>query len=210
MDGVAVDDPGRPPAPPRSYDLHFREGPGGGIVWRYRDAGIVLTPTAMEWRTGGEPRTTDYSTIESIRLQTGYLPKSGAFGTCLVTFRNGRTLGINSMSSWGAPDPERFDDYAEFLQDFHARLSDEDCRRIRFLAGATEGRQMLARISVWIGVAFFLVLPVVLLLITGEIKALFLCFAGLALVAPGIKTMKKNVPRSYDPRHLDDDLFPHT
>ena len=87
----------QPPAPRRSYDLHFREGPGGGFVWRYRDAGIVLTPTAMEWRTDGVARTTDYTTIHSIRLQTGHVPKSGTFGACLVTFRNGRTLTVNDV-----------------------------------------------------------------------------------------------------------------
>ena len=210
MDAVADDDPGRPPAPPRSYDLHFREGPRGGFVWRYRDAGIVLTPTAMEWRTDGVARTTDYSTIESIRLQTGNVPKSGTFGACQVTFRNGRTLVINSMNSWGTPDPERFDDYAEFLQDFHERLSEEDRRRIRFLAGATEGRQMFARISVWLGGAFFVLLPLVVMLLTGEIEALFLCIAGLAFIVPALRTLRKNEPRTYDPRHLDDDLFPHT
>lgn len=200
----------QPPAPRRSYDLHFREGPGSGFVWRYRDAGIVLTPTAMEWRTDGVARTTDYTTIDSIRLQTGHVPKSGTFGACLVTFRNGRTLTVNSMNSWGTPDPERFDDYAEFVQDFHERLSDEDCRRISFLAGATEGRQVFARISVWLGGAFFVVLPLVLLLLTGEIKALFISIGGLAFIVPAFKTLKKNEPRTYDPRHLDDDLFPHT
>jgi len=210
MDVVAAGSPGTTPPPTRGYDLHFREGPARGLVLRYRDAGIRLTPTAMEWRAGDKPRTTDYTTIDAIRLQTGYLPKAGAFGTCIITFRNGRDLTVTSLDRWGSPDPERFDDYAEFIQDLHARLGDDDRRRIRFRAGSTEGRQIFGRIVTVIGALFFVGLPLVLLVLTGEIKTLFITAAGLAFIVPVFRTLKKNEPRTYDPRRLDDDLYPHT
>ena len=38
MDAIAEGSAPKPPTK-RHYDLHFREGPAGGFVWRYRDAG---------------------------------------------------------------------------------------------------------------------------------------------------------------------------
>lgn len=194
----------------RYYDLHFREGPGGGIYFRNRDSGIRLSPGGLEWYADGEKRFTDYTTIDAIRLQTGHIPRAGYFGACEITFRNGRTLIVTSQDSWGSPDGERLDDYAEFVQDLHAHLSEEDRRRIRFNAGSTPGRQMFGTVSLVLGGLMFVALPLVLLLLTGEMKALFLMVGGIAFIFPGVRSLKKNEPRTYDPRHLDEDLFPHT
>lgn len=209
MDAIAEGSAPKPPAK-RHYDLHFREGPAGGIVWRYRDSGIALLATGMEWRAQGQRRFTDWSTIDTIRVQTGHIPKAGYFGSCEITFRNGRKLTVTSLDSWGSADASRLDDYAEFLQDLHAHLGEADKKRIRFVAGVTEGRQMFGKVAVFIGGAFFVALPLLLLLITGEIKALFITLAGAAFIIPVFKTMKKNEPRSYNPDSLDDGLFPHT
>ena len=208
MDAIAEGDPKS--GTKRHYDLHFREGPAGGFVWRYRDSGITLSPAGMEWRAEGQQRFTDWSTIDTIRIQTGHIPKSGYFGSCQVTFRNGRMLTVNSLDSWGRADPGRYDDYAEFLQDLHAHLGEADKKRISFVAGMTEGRQLFGKVAVFIGGAFFIVLPLVLLLITGEIETLFITLAGAAFIIPAFRTMRKNEPRTYNPDRLDDDLFPHT
>ena len=209
MDAIAEGGVPKPPTK-RHYDLHFREGPAGGIIWRYRDAGVALSAAGMEWRTAVERRSTDWSTIDTIRVQTGHIPKSGYFGSCQISFRNGRMLTVTSLDSWGRADPGRYDDYAEFLQDLHAHLGEPDRKRIRFVAGMTEGRQMFGKVAVFIGGAFFILLPLVLLVITGEIKALFITLGGAAFIVPVYRTMKRNEPRTYDPAHLDDDLFPHT
>jgi hypothetical protein len=208
MDGTA---PGRVETPARRhFDLHFREGPGGGFVWRYRDSGVRLSPEGLEWYSAGQRRFTDYTTIDSIRIQTGHMPKSGYFGSCEITFRNGRKLTVTSLDSWGSPDHERLDDYAEFLQDLHAHLTRADKQRIDFIAGMTEGRQMVGKVSAVVGGLFFVVLPLVLLVITGEVKALFIGIGGLAFIVPVFRTIQKNEPRTYNPDSLDEDLFPHT
>jgi len=194
----------------RYYDLYFREGPGGGIVLRYRYSGMRLSPAGMEWESEGERRFTDYSTIEAVRLQTGHIPKSGYFGTCEITFRNGRNVTVSSLDSWGSPDGERLDDYAEFIQDLHGHLSDEDRRRIRFEAGGTAFRQAFGTVAVILGGLMFVLLPLGLLLYTGEAKALFILIGGAAFIIPAFRTMQRNRPRTYDPHHLDEDLFPHT
>jgi len=63
--------------------------------------------------------------------------------------------------------------YIDFVHDLHRRLSAEDRKRIHFLAGATEGRQMMAWVAVVVGGLFFVALPLILLMATGETKALF-------------------------------------
>lgn len=194
----------------RNYDLHFREGPAGAIILRYRDAGITLSAAGMEWYAAGERRFTDYASIIAIRIQTGHIPKSGPFGSCEITFRNGRNLAINSLDTWGSADAGRLDDYAEFLQDLHAHLGEEDRRRIRFEAGATPGRQAFGMVAVVLGGAFFVLLPLGLVLYTGEPQAFLILLVGIAFIYPVYRTLRKNRPRDYDPRHLDEDLFPHT
>ena len=209
MDAIAEGGASKPPAK-RHYDLHFREGPAGGFIWRYRDSGLALTPLGMEWRAAGQQRFTDWSTIDTIRVQTGHIPKSGYFGSCQITFRNGRALSVTSLDSWGSADASRLDDYSEFLQDLHTYLSEADKKRIHFVAGVTEGRQIFGKVAVVLGGAMFVLLPLVLLLLTGEIKALFITVGGLAFIIPAFRTLKKNEPRTYNPDSLDDDLFPHT
>jgi len=210
MDASVSDSISDRSAQPQHYALHFREGPRGGFIWRYRDEGVVLTPLAMTWTANGLDRTALYADVVQVRLQTGHIPRSGTFGTCIVTFRNGRDVTINSLNGWGSPDDDRLDDYAEFLQDFHARLSDADRERIRFLAGGTVGRKIAGQISLALGAAMFFVLPLVLLVWTGELEALFLALGGLGFLFPVFRTLKKNEPRTYDPSNLEEDLFPHT
>lgn len=210
MDAIVSGSFGKPSARPHRYGLHLREGPPGGLVWRFRDEGVVLTPLGIEWTAGGTKRSMTYGDILGIRLQTGHIPKSGYFGTCMVTFRSGLVLTVNSMSERGYADDDRLDDYAEFLQDLHARLGDEDRRRIHFIAGNSAGRQTMLKAAVVLGGAFFVVLPLVLALVTGEFKALLLLLAGAGFMIPAFRTMRKNEPRNYDPGRLDEDLFPHT
>lgn len=196
--------------PRRHYDLYFREGPAGWFILRNRDAGITLSPAGMEWYAEGTRRFTDYSTIAAIHLQTGHIPKGGYFGACKITFRNGRDLTVTSLDSWGSPDASRDGSYAEFIQDLHGHLGDEDMARIRFKAGSSPGRQAFGTIAVVLGGLMFVVLPLGLLLLTGEPQALFITLGGLAFIFPAYRTMQRNRPRDYDPRHLDEELFPHT
>lgn len=209
MEQVVPASPDEPRVESRRYALHHRSHQRR-LVWRFRDEGVVLTPTGIEWRADGIARSLPYAEIDSIRLETGHIPKSGYFGTCTIVGRGARTVAVNSLNSWGSADSERLDDYAEFVQDLHARLSADDRRRIRFNAGMTEGRQMFGKFAAILGAAFFLVLPLGLLVWTGEPKALFIALGGAVFILPTFRLLKKNEPRSYNPERLDDDLFPHT
>lgn len=202
----ATDSPEEPPT--RRYDLVVREGANTGLVWRYRDEGVRLTATGLEWTADGTDRVKPFADIYSIRLQTGHIPRSGGFGACQIAFRNGLTLNVNSLSSWGTPDDDRRTPYIDFVHDLHQRLSAVDRKRIHFLAGVTEGRQMMAWIAVVVGGLFFVALPLVLLIVTGETKALFITLAGAFFIYPVLRATKKNEPRNYLPDRVDEDLFP--
>ncbi|SDB08205.1 hypothetical protein [Bauldia litoralis] len=199
--------PADAPLPPEHHALHLREG-AARFAWRLRDEGVTLTASGLEWTADGIRRNLAYTEIVEIRLQTGHIPRSGDFGACAIKFRNGVLLTVNSLNSWGTPDDERVGPYIVFVEDLHARLGQEDRGRIRFLAGNTDGRYRFGVFAAVLAGAFFVVLPLVLVFVTGEGEALFLTLAGVFFVYPVIRVIRKNEPRSYNPQRLDDDLFP--
>jgi hypothetical protein len=196
------------PPRPRRYALHVGEGAGYRLVWRLADEGVTVTDDGLEWTAHGISRSQAFSDIASIRLETGQMPRSGEFATCTVAFRRGITLVVNTLNDWGTPDDDRIDPYRSFVEDFHARLSPEDRRRIRFLAGNPVGRYRFAVFAAVLAGAFFVVLPLGLAIVTGEGKALLITLTGAFFVYPVIRTVRRNEPRSYNPDRLDDDLFP--
>ena len=192
----------------RAYDLCLRDGPRRGIIWRYRDIGVRLTGEGLAWRANDIDRKLAFSEIDSIRLVTGYVSRSGDFGTCTIRFLNGGVLFVTSVNTHGLPDRGKNAVYADFVRDLHARLSAKDRTRIRFVGGNTERFQAFGWFAVALGGAFFVALPIVLAVITGETKALYLCLAGLFLIWPTLRIVRKNQPRTYNPDRLDEDLLP--
>lgn len=196
------------PAPgPQYYDLAHRED-APAMVWRYRDFGVTLTADALEWTTQGMKQRSALKEIAGIHLTFGNVPRSGDFGSCRITFRNGRFLIINSFDSWGTPASERAPVYRQFVRDLHARLAPEDRRRISFNAGHSTTRQTLGKVFLVLAGLLFVVLPIGLLLFTGELKGLFITVAGVGFVYPFYRAMKANEPRSYDPDDIPDELLP--
>jgi len=156
----------------------------------------------------GLERTMPFADIDAIRLETGSIPRSGYFGTCTITFCSGDSLVVNSLNKRGSPDDDRIAPYMAFVRDLHVRLGAEDRQRIRFLAGNTQGRHRFGMVAAVLAGAVFVVLPLVLLAITGESKALFLTLTGAFFAYPVIRTVRRNEPRNYAPDHLTEDLFP--
>ncbi len=195
-------------APTMDYALVHREGEGLRIVVRYHDDGIRLAPAGLEWSTEGAPRTAAYGDIARIRLALGSLPRSGTFGTCVIGFSSGNVLTVVGVAPSGLPAPERAEAYAAFVRDLHARLGPDDQARIRFIAGNTEGRQRFGLFAMVLGVAFFIVMPIGLLLVTRDMRALAALFFGVPFMLPALKTYRSNALRSYTPDALPDDLLP--
>ena len=192
----------------RDYPLVHREGEGLRVVLRFHDDSIRLTPAGLEWSTDGEQRSAPYGDIASIHLAVGNLPRSGPFGTCTITFNSGIVLSVMGTNTLGLPTPELGEAYAAFVRDLHARLQPADRARITFGAGNSEGRQRFGLFAVVLAVAFFVVLPIVLLIITGDIRTLGALLFGVPFVIPVLRTFRANTPRSYSPDAIPEDLLP--
>ena len=189
-----------------TYPLCFRDT-DGRMVLRLKYEGVTLRADRLEWTAEGrfEER---YVDIESIGLTVGYVPRSGAIGNCRIIFRNLRTLNVTSSNATGLPDEARGEAYAAFLRDLHGRLSEADRRRIAFRAGNSQARENFGWVVMAVAGVLFVGLPLGLFFFTREWKALGLMLAGGALVWPLWNTLRKNRPRTYDPQHLDEDVFP--
>lgn len=59
-----------------------------------------------------------------------------------------------------------------------------------------------------VAAAFFVGLPIVLLLLTGDVRSLFVLLGGALFVGPPLKTFRCNAPRTYSPDALPEDLLP--
>ncbi len=117
-------------------------------------------------------------------------------------------LTIAGITSLGKPSPERAGLYAAFVRDLHAHLGAGDRARIQFLAGNSAGRQKVGLVIMAVAVAFFVVMPIGLLVITGDVRALVVLVGGGLFVAPALKIFRQNAPRNYAPEDLPEDLLP--
>ena len=79
---------------------------------------------------------------------------------------------------------------------------------VRFSAGASEGRLRGMQILLVILSLFFIALPLVLLVWSGDARLLAGAMFGAIVVAGGYAWMQKNRPRDYDPRRVPEDMLP--
>src|SRR5690606_21560247 len=120
----------------------------------------------------------------------------------------GEPVAIYRMSASGLPDAAREPPYRAFIQGLHARLSAPPFAGVRFNAGASAGKALGMKITLGVAAAFFVTLPLVLLLVIPSFYVLGILIAGGALVWPLWNAMKANEPRSYSPRDLPHELLP--
>jgi hypothetical protein len=188
------------------YDLALRMGPRR-FYWRLPYAGVWLRPDRMEWAAGTKFER-KYADLRSIHLSQGYVPRSGTIASSAITFRNGDLLTVTSATDRGLSDDGRIQIYRDFLLDLHARLSDDDRKCIAFTSGNSGALQMFGKITMVVATLFFVVLPLGLLIFTRDLQALYITGVGAFFVFPMWKVIRRNEPRTYDSRRLDEDLLP--
>jgi hypothetical protein len=191
----------------KSYDLYLRLGERP-LVWSIPDHGLTLKDDEIAWIAGGRHSQASLRAIVEVHLQIGCI-EDNAIASCRLRFANGLTLSITSSNSRGFQDAALDKLYIEFVYDLHARLAARREARIAFTAGFSEGRyQFVTVVAVVAAGLFFVVTPVMLLLITGEWKVALATYTGVVLLWPLYKVIKANAPRSYDPRHVPPELLP--
>jgi hypothetical protein len=190
----------------RRYDLYLRED-GRRFFFRYEDHGVTLSADAIAWSSGGSERQEKYENISSVRLQSGSTGQSTTF-LCIIEFRDGRVLRVTSASQYGSGDDGQAKIYGQFVRDFHARIPPKAREQIQFRVGNSDSRQTTLWVVLAIATAFFIGMPVVLLLITGDIQALWIALAGCGFLYPVLRSARANQPRDYRCEYPPEDLVP--
>lgn len=187
----------------RSYDLYLSAGLS--FHWSNPNHGVTLADARIIWTIDGETQEAKLASIVQIRLQTGGNAQD-VVAMCLVSFADGYVLTVYNSSAQGLPDSGQAAIYREFVRDLHRRLAvakvPVDC-----VAGYTEGRYQVVLVSGVLLGLIVVVLPFVLLLVTGEAKALYLLGAGIFLFWPLYRMVQANKPHRYDPADLPEDLL---
>ena len=191
----------------KQYALCFRV-PGRQSVWRIRDQGIALSDQHISWSLDGGEMSYSLKDVAEVHLQTGAIGEE-VIASCRLTFADGTVLSIASCDSGGVhTSPAQAELYSDFVHELHARLARLEGASTVFTAGYGEARYRVVQVLFWIAVVFFGVAPTLAVLVSGEWGKLPLVLGGFALTWMLRKLMSANAPRSYDPRHLPEELIP--
>jgi hypothetical protein len=107
----------------------------------------------------------------------------------------------------GAGDDGQAGLYRDFVLDLHARLAALGNSSIAFTGGFGEARYKFGiGLMIVVGL-FFLALPLVLMLITGETKILYTLYCAVLLAWLLYKVVVANRPQAYDPRSPPEELI---
>ena len=181
------------------FDLFFRDGPTR-VVWRLRDNGVELEPDAIVVHRDGRTHRTPFADIVNVTLNSALVGRRSMVAMCTMNLRNGGRIVVSNSAASGLPDGLRDDTFRAFVTSLHQRLVNSGAaRNISFRSGFSNVRINVLRTALVAAAALFVVLPIVLLIITGEVKALFLALAGGFLVYPALKAASANSPATYRP-----------
>jgi len=191
----------------RDYGLFVRRG-AGGLALKLSDEGVALAGERLIWTVDNGEDSRPLSDISSVHLSVAHIAEHGDFGSCEIRFGGAPPLHVVGSSAFGFPDEERDPVYAAFVRNLHGALAARAAGTVRFSAGVSEGRlQVMQAMLVIVGL-LFVGLPLVLLLLTGELGMVLAAAAGGALVAGMYSWAQKNRPRNYDAARIPPELLP--
>jgi hypothetical protein len=194
------------PSPARSYDLYL-VADGRRFYIRNDDRGVTLDDNGLAWIAGGRADGAPFGNIVEVRMQSGGDWKN-ALNQCQIRFRDNHLLTVTDGNRYGATDDARTPVYRDFVRDLHARLiAARLAPSIRFIAGYSHGNCMVVlTAAVFMGM-LGVATPVVLLLITGKLEALYLLIGGAFMVWPMYTMVSNNKPRGYHPQQPPGELM---
>jgi hypothetical protein len=191
----------------RDYRLFVRRDPGG-LVLKLSNEGVAIAGNRLVWTTANGEDARPLSDVREVHLSVSHTARHGDFGSCIIHFGGVAPLQVVGSSAFGFPDEERNPVYAGFIRDLHRTLGAKPAGAVRFRAGVSEVRLKVMRVMLVIAVLLFMALPLVVLLLTGEVGMLAAIAIGGIFVAGLYGWMQKNRPRSYDPQHVPPELLP--
>lgn len=183
----------------RTYDLYLRPGKSR-FYFKNGDCGITLTPERINWIADGRNDGAPFANIRSVQMESGGAGKN-ATNACVITFADRYTLTVTDANAYGAADGEQTPAYRAFVQDLHKRLiATGAAKTIAFTSGYHGTRYYVVMTCAVVLGIMAVPLPLVLWLMTGESKALFLMIGGGWMMWPMIRMINNNAPKTYDPR----------
>jgi len=191
----------------RDYSLFVRREPGR-LVLKLSDEGVAIAGDRVLWTTAAGEDSRPLSDVRGVHLSVSHTARHGDFGSCIIHFCGIAPLQVVGSSAFGFPDEERNPVYAGFVRDLHKTLGEKPTGAVRFWAGVSEARLKVMRVMLVIAGLLFMVLPLLVLLVTGEIGMLAATAIGGIFVAGLYGWMQKNRPRGYDPHRVPPELLP--
>ena len=186
------------------YDL-FTLDAAARLIWKNTDRGVAIEPTALVLWRAGRWRKLRYDEIDTITLSTGVIGASRTIGQCTLTLRTGRRIVITNTNAAGTADGMRDELYREFIRDFHrALIVSGAAGYIVFRSGFSRGRMTGLMVALVAAAGVFVLLPLMLLLITRNLQALWLLLAGATIVAPAAGIAHSNKAAAYAPQQPPD------
>jgi hypothetical protein len=180
------------------YDLFSLEA-GARLVWKNSNRGVSLEPAGLELKRGGRWQSLAYADIRTVTLSTARVGASRVIGQCTLTLRTGQRLIITNTNAAGLSDGLRDTLYREFVRDLHRQLVESGAaERISFRSGFSTARITVLLIALSAAALLFVALPALLLLVTRDLRALWVLIGGGTLLAPAASLARSNRPASYD------------
>jgi hypothetical protein len=181
------------------YDLFSHDGKRR-VVWRFKDEGVMVEDGAVAIMRSSRWMRIPYSQIASVTLSSAVVGRSATIGQCTLLLEDGRRIVITNGNEQGLADGQRDGPYRLFLRDFHERLvASGDDAAIAFTSGYTAARLNGLVFATIIGTLFFVALPIALLVISRDLKALVITATGALFIWPAWRMIEANRPATYRP-----------
>ena len=188
------------------HDVYFTAAGTRRFKLWLTNHGIMVGDNGLSYSVDGHPRSIAFTDIAAIHLSTGAVGED-VIDQCKIELASGDALTVSNVNASGLPNKVQTQAYRDFVHDLHSRLAGQGADRIRFTAGMSSLRYKGAMVTMVIAGLIFVLTPLVLAVVTGDMHALFLMGAGALFVWPFMRLVGNNTPRSYTPNALPEELI---
>jgi hypothetical protein len=192
----------------RTHEVYFTTSAGRFYIHN-PNRGVTLTADQITWTFRHKADGAPFKNIVAVQLQSGgswHAP----INLCHITFADRYKLIVSNGNEFGLANDSQRTCYRDFVHDLHARLAAHAPARagapIAFTAGYPAGRYPLLVLLAIVMVLITIGVPLVGLLITGEMRPFMLLIVGAFFIWPLKTMMENNAPRNYDPTKLPKEL----
>jgi hypothetical protein len=192
----------------RTHDVFFTTS-AGRLYLRNPNRGVTLGADHIAWTFADKADGAPFKNVVQVNLHSGGSWQA-PINLCEVTFADRYKLIVVNGDGLGFKSAEQSARYRDFVHDLHARLAAHAATRagtpIAFTGGYPAGRYLFLLVPVVILGLICVGLPLVILLLTGEVRPLMLLIVGALFIWPLKRMMANNTPRTYDPMKLPKEL----